>query len=1255
MLRQIVFRLLGFTGLLLLAFLAPARPTLANAPAIDPRAPQDTPDTIVFGNVTTDFTRVDTTLYWHSSGLCNAPPHGPSVPSFSDISDAISRTSTISIYPNRGIYSKDLRATNSCNAYVFSKVVADSNYLYWVDATGLVKLSKNANPGDTPAVLNAGFSDGAALLANAFSNYEIAIGTQYIYLSRSAYSVCSPLCFYNPPILFKVNKTTGVQTGLNCQFVTGCPWATNMKVDPFESYLYYIDGGTNDLQRMDLSSPTSITLLSSNVHSYFPEGYKVFCGINFCFSSDYVFIGRGPTTAGSTHEVVRYNNLTNLTPTQIYASADTTGDVSINDVVADDNEIFFIEIREDAPCSQPCFQSYTPWLFRSGRANAGSLANIWQLGQVIGLPSTGFQLDTDGVKLYWREAPGNVLRLANNATALPKTPMRIISLEVTQAVQDTLNSVPLIQGKRTFVRVYVKSDDINISIPKVTARLRATWTGGSLGGVGDWIYPTNLYAITVRPSPHRDQLNEAFLFELPFDWLNGDNLQITAELNPGHNPEQSDGYVNNMQTVGPFHLNPSPRLEVHLFDYYYVMGGQLRGPEYYEQFGNTDWIRRAYPLAESYTGMHTPGGGLHWSETKIIDPELANRVRFPILPCEDKDTKTPDPKLADCQNLRASAYVASQIAGMRSDFEAWNGDTDNTTYYGLISSGVELRGTPPMTVTYFPRGQDGGKNGAGPAGASFLGWYAGHEVGHSVGMGHPRQAALTNECGIGGDDPSPNYPHAHIGSNSDVTNVEGFLNAPSYNYPRYDNANLIAGSTTFDVMAYCLPQWISDQNYKRIYQNLTGSAPTAPEAVRSPRVVGDWLSVFGSIYTTTSTATMDYLRHTTGDVSVPARTPGAYAIRLRNLGGTTLADYAFTPSGDSDSPILLYGQVVTFAAGTRDVQIVRLSDQHVFADHPISANAPSIGSVVVVSATQPVTGNVTLQWNASDPDGLPLTFDVLYSRDGGLTYTPLQTHVPASPVQMSTLALGGGTGRFRIVASDGVNTASANSAVFVMANKAPQPVITLPGGNIHAHYGQVLNFSGTAMDPQDGLLEGQSLTWKFKGNAIGTGTTMSQSLLPPGVDVIVLEAQNSAGMTASTSVTVTVDDNIDPDGPTLQVTPGTITWHIDEGVSAPQTRTLGIVNVGTGSLAWTASSNAGWLTLSAYSGGDGASVTATGSPAGLLSGDTRTATLTFTTASAGFTQTVQIPVSLIKGNIYQATYTGPQPPGHYLLLPLIRR
>jgi len=1213
--------------------------TLVRSVSAAPQAPQDFPEILVASGTVSDFTRVNTVLYWHSAGSCYTPPGGPSSPTLtSDVGEAVTRTSTIYASPTRGLYFKDLRATNSCNPYVFSRVVADDNFLYWVDATGLVKLSKNANVGDTPQILSSSFADQKP--------YQIAVGYQYIYLSRDGYSSCGPIgCFFNNPLLDKIDKTTGAITGLDCSFVSGCPYGINLKVDPGENYLYYIDtGGT--LQRMDLSNPTTIHPLATNVHSYFPEGVRYSpCGQVLCVF-DYVFIGRGVVAAGNTHEIIRYNNRTE-TAVNIYTST-WPYDVSINDIAVDDNEIFFFEAREDVPCNG-CFLTYTPWLFRSGRSNASTLANIYQYSSSFNSIVTSYDLDTDGVKVYWTDS-GDIKRLSNQASALPKSPMHITGMEVTQGVQTTGNSVPLIRGKRTFVRVYVKSDDATRDVPGVTARLRATWTGGS----GDWIDPTNVFAITVKRSPSRQQLNDAFLFELPWDWVSGDNLQLTAELNPGHNPEQTDNYANNVLTSATFHLNPPPRLEIRLFEYYYAMGGTLFGPAYGEKFGNIDWIRRAYPVDDSNGNLQTPGGGLRWTWTTIRDDALTALVRYPSVPCESKDTtSTPDPKLPDCQNLRASAYVASQIAGMRDGLKSY-GDTDSTTYYGLIAGGSEQRGNPPVTVSYFPRGQDGGKNGAGPAGNGYLGWYAGHEVGHSVGLGHPATASAAQECGIKGGDATPNYPHAHIGSNDDATNVEGFLDTPSYNYPRYDNTNLALGSTTFDVMAYCLSQWLSDQNYVRIYQNLTGSAPFGP-TIDTPQVNGNWLVVYGSIVSGTNTAYMDYLQHTIGSVTVPARVPGNYAIRLRDGSGNVLQDYAFTPNAETDSSLLSFGQVVTFAIGTRDIRIVRLSDQQVLADKPISLNPPTVGTVHVISTSLPATGVVTVTWSAADLDGDPLKFDVLYSRDNGTSFQPLILHTITPTAPIDTATLGGGTGKFRIVASDGFNTGQTDSAAFTVANKPPVPIITLPTSDIHAHYGQVINFSGYAVDAQDGVVAAANLAWSSAAGSLGAGPLLTQNLLPPGINVITLTATNSNGLSASTHVIVNVDDNIQPDGPTLQVAPGSIVWSIGNGVTTQQTQTLSVANFGTGSLTWQVSSDAAWLTVSKSSGNEGDTLVAFGDPTGLNDGQTRSGDLAFTTSSNGTLQTLHVPVTLMKGNVYQSSYTGPQPPLKIVYLPIVLR
>ena len=168
-------------------FAAPLR-TLSAAPTPF----DDNSELVVGGGTVTDFTHNDTVLYWHSSGSCfSSPKLRPSPTNVGDIQETVSRVSTIGTSPDRQIYAKDLRATNGCKPYVFSQVVADADYLYWVDASGLVKLSKNANPGDAPQVLNASFTDQKP--------YQITSDSTYVYLSRDSYAVCGAVRLLQHP------------------------------------------------------------------------------------------------------------------------------------------------------------------------------------------------------------------------------------------------------------------------------------------------------------------------------------------------------------------------------------------------------------------------------------------------------------------------------------------------------------------------------------------------------------------------------------------------------------------------------------------------------------------------------------------------------------------------------------------------------------------------------------------------------------------------------------------------------------------------------------------------------------------------------------------------------------------------------------------------------------------------------------------------------------------------------------------------
>ena len=146
--------------------------------------------------------------------------------------------------------------------------------------------------------------------------------------------------------------------------------------------------------------------------------------------------------------------------------------------------------------------------------------------------------------------------------------------------------------------------------------------------------------------------------------------------------------------------------------------------------------------------------------------------------------------------------------------------------------------------------------------------------------------------------------------------------------------------------------------------------------------------------------------------------------------------------------------------------------------------------------------SATLSWTASHPDGLPLHFDLYYYRNGSPLPQPLKMNVTGNNTQIDTSLLGGGTAFIRVIATDGFNTAHADSASFTMANKPPLPIIDAPGTGLHVHYGQLVNFSGEALDYQDGSVSSANLSWSDQHGALATGAYWSSDNLLVGTHTI---------------------------------------------------------------------------------------------------------------------------------------------------------
>jgi hypothetical protein len=542
-----------------------------------------------------------------------------------------------------------------------------------------------------------------------------------------------------------------------------------------------------------------------------------------------------------------------------------------------------------------------------------------------------------------------------------------------------------------------------------------------------------------------------------------------------------------------------------------------------------------------------------------------------------------------------------------------------------------------------------GRAGAGPANDDD---YAAHEIGHFLGRHHPVQASGAMDCGHTADD--PNYPYFY-------SFIAPPLSDPNTSLAGFDSGDaslllpqrFLSPASSFDIMGYCAPTtWISDYTYRGLSVGLqalhpgvgTGATPAAASTTRAPAVpplLGDWLLVFGQVAPDRASAIVLNTRRVDRIVSQPPRPPGNYSIRLVDGAGATLTDYSFAPVAMGDAglprgqgaPSLGFGHAVPFVSGTRAVRIVDVAGGgSVLASLPVSANAPVVANVTA-GTPDAATGLLPLAWTASDGDGDGLRFDLQVVRDNGNRALPLQSGLAQSPASIDTLALGGGPVQFRVIASDGLQTAFSDSPVVVLANRPPQARILTPAANAHVYLGQVVNLEGDAMDPQDGAISGAGLAWSSAQGALGTGGRVSVASLPVGVHVLTLTATNSFGLVATRTVTVSVDGNLAARGPTLTAGPGQIGWQVGPGEVLAQTAALDISNSGSGILQFALSGGAPWLTPSASGGTAPTTITLSANPAGLADGQILDTTVTLT--AVGFPdQVITVPVRLAVGDTF---------------------
>lgn len=391
-------------------------------------------------------------------------------------------------------------------------------------------------------------------------------------------------------------------------------------------------------------------------------------------------------------------------------------------------------------------------------------------------------------------SPGNANARRVEKGSAPVTDLVVDAIEITQSMQDLNNSVPLVEAKRTFVRVYAHSTN---GIYPTTATLTAV--SGSLSQALLPIPPGGPF-INVRPTYNRLLSSHAFLFELPLWATFVDELTLTAQINPDlrwhpRNPQESNYANNTLTTTATF--DSVPKLHLVIASQPYVLNNTTYQVSSYHRWKSVDWLYRAYPLSQIKVYWRT----------------------LPTLQASRKlnEFNTWDLTYPTCNYL--NLYQANNR------FAIFGGPfiPKNTAFYTLVPDGAGfMRGCANIGGMITNMGF--ARTGSGPVGnrdwgwdfdGSYADWYTGHEVGHAFGRPHVRGGPGYVKDGCGGEAKAvTHYPAGYISPTTDLFDPNAIFGFDSLRLAQ--GITPILGPNWSDVMTYCDYQWMSKITYMKL-------------------------------------------------------------------------------------------------------------------------------------------------------------------------------------------------------------------------------------------------------------------------------------------------------------------------------------------------------------------------------------------------------------------------------------------------------
>lgn len=721
-------------------------------------------------------------------------------------------------------------------------------------------------------------------------------------------------------------------------------------------------------------------------------------------------------------------------------------------------------------------------------------------------------------------AHGNtVQRLAVTAPAV-NLDFEAFGLEVTQAIQNLDNTVPLVAGRRVFVRGYARlgANSTGLAGFDVPAQLRVAHAPKPPLGqapftevAGSPLLPvqTPRLGLAQALASVRTNLAATYLFEVPEAMVTAGDLRFEFVLNPAYTvPESGANPLANNTAAATLETKVAVVAGL-------TMVPMRFGGEFYDPHapGSAFWdiiarARTLLPFAQFRIGIRNPG---------VAKSVLGSPARSFDLPADEDGALA----LVDAARMLDGNPLGGPYVGL---FPAaatpWNGLGRRPGQAVIIRMAGTAYSTNPWNSLH------GGFNLA-------------HEFGHNTGLRHILNPMSCGSVPGSADGTFDALPFGASPCTLGATDLNSTATAVGFDPLTW---TLAPPAVNGDLMSYATSVWISEYNWLRLYAAYTQPPPPASGSVvlHAPGDGEPVLLVQGALDLEANTATLQPAYTLPDSLLTPAilaeltrlpdDLPADHPVRFQLIGeADVLLTEQTAPLGfheDGDGRLALVSRVLPLLPGVREVRLVH--GTAVLAHLLVSPHPPT------VQLETPVLegGHLRLAWTADDPDDEALLFTVQFSPDDGVTWQTLTVNLPEPVLAVAAGSLAGGAAvRFRVLATDGVHSAVATSEPFALPRHAPAMRMTGILEGQQFEFGALAGAQGFGYDAEDGSLSDAALRWTLDGpeRRQAAGGSFSLANLAPGTYTLSLEGTDSDEQTGVETLgfairTLTVAEGAEP-------------------------------------------------------------------------------------------------------------------------------